>query len=938
MNYQSIPRRFNKPTSNINLSYIDASLREKQNTIDQNFGLLTDTIEKTLGQDLIRPEDREMLKQKVSSVLNTLDNTDSIQFDSKKSRYTITDALSEAARDPEVLKQVANTQNIRKIQKFHQERLEKGNLSNTNFNDAWIMSGANEYLSGEKNDMGQFQYLEYRDVSKNLIEKAKDYKELFPDREVPIRNGAGDIEYKTFGALSKAEWQQVLPSLLDEQDRAQLAINGRVRFKYNDEYAVQTLEQERDMLTADNTNKITALQRELTNGLDDVNKEKAKNQIALYQNSNIEVKNRYEKLLGSTGTAGSIGGYMMERELVSGMSNMLGFEPYLSDIKVDQSYWKAREEAEKATGKTIDASTGFLDTNNDGVPDATSIAIPEGIEDYLGQEEIFQRELNYQENTIASTANQIYNGIKDENVKAEVEQYKQDLMASGMNETAALRQTVLHFADKEDPIMTLKQKETMISAIDASTSMYKKLSNSANEADQEIIDVGKSTLFQQLYNDNPNIQMLGTGKSFKQVMAEKGIDSEDKLQTFLNGDSKEAKLFKANMAAQTIDLGIVGDSTYSNDFTTATDYKLRSIKRVAGLIGEDVDATEVYIDQVGPNGLTYVKKPLSQVKEGERISFIGEGDSVEQSRLTKFLTDAEKLKSTGFTDHSMYNDGELMDLLGEDNYKEIFKRKLDVQSAYISGANMINIQPSYGEKNKSKLAIEVSALLGGTSAINDKQAMSLIKLDDDRYQVIQQGYTTEYEEGSDEKGKKFRKVGIIKLSDIKNQQNSDLMRYIEFEKNRTNIDFNIDREVSLGKISYPKPTVKTERALAEYYGPNSPNRLRASKNYVENVIEKNPALKGDFSNFAKDVIKNSNKFEAKFESSGGYAAINVYMQGMEDPIYTATTADETLAQDIYKIAVTTPQVYLTMAIEDMAIRYQTGDVSKINAVEKLLEK
>ena len=30
--------------------------------------------------------------------------------------------------------------------------------------------------------------------------------------------------------------------------------------------------------------------------------------------------------------------------------------------------------------------------------------------------------------------------------------------------------------------------------------------------------------------------------------------------------------------------------------------------------------------------------------------------------------------------------------------------------------------------------------------------------------------------------------------------------------------------------------------------------MKASKNYVENVIEKNPKLKGDFSNFAKKII------------------------------------------------------------------------------------
>jgi hypothetical protein len=83
-NYTGIPQRFNKPTSSINISYIDKVLEEKQKTLDQNLGFLQENVTKVLGTDLVRPEDQEYLRSKVDGVLNTMEATDSVNFDSKK--------------------------------------------------------------------------------------------------------------------------------------------------------------------------------------------------------------------------------------------------------------------------------------------------------------------------------------------------------------------------------------------------------------------------------------------------------------------------------------------------------------------------------------------------------------------------------------------------------------------------------------------------------------------------------------------------------------------------------------------------------------------------------------------------------------------------------------------------------------------------------------
>lgn len=932
-NYQSIPRRFNKPTSNINHAYIDATLKDKQNTINQNFGIMQQSVEKVLGQDLIREEDRDYLKGKVSNVLNTLGKTDSIKFDSKKARFSIQDALSHAAKDPEVLKQIANTRKIRQIQKFQQDRSKKGTLNTTNFNDAWIQSGVSEYLNGadskgnKVDDIGSFNYLEYKDVQSDLMDKIKDRKELFPDKEVVVKNGSGDIITKTYSSLSQAEWQQVIPNLLDETDRAQLAINGRVRFGYDNNKAILALNNERDYYLQPNNKKINQLQTEMNLGVDDVTKKKIKNDISILKESNVKIKNKYDKLLNRTGTAGSIGGYMIENQMTNEMASKLGFGSYVSDIKSDSSYWKARKEMEKHFGAD---STGTPDSNGNGVVDAATVAIPTSLEDYIGQKDLYKNEIALNENIVSSTANDIYNGIKDEKVRKSVDDFKQDLINRGLDEASALKQTVVHFSKLDNPIMSLKQKEIILTALDKNTSIFNKLVVASKKTETDMINQNGQVLFEQLFEDNPNIQMIGYGDSFKNFMIEKGINTEKKLIDFLNSDTKESNLFKANLTGQTLNLGIVGDGTYSNDWTTVSDYEIRNLNRISSLLKEDLKETLVYT-QEEKNG-RLVQKPLSEVKPGETISFRGGSEfrSVPPSKIEGFLTEAGILKFKGFTDHSVSSDGQLNKLFSKDNYEKNYRRNLNTEMTNISGTNMINIEGG------SKMAQELDLISGGN--ISGKDRISLIKINPTTYQIIERGYSTEYDNGSDEKGRKYSRLGTVSVSDIENLQGkSDLRNFINLKEEESNINLNINKNVSSGPLSFPSNSIQSEKNLIDYFGQNNPNRFKASKNYVETVIEKNPKLKGDFSNFAKRIIANSNKFETKFENIDGYTMVSVYMEGIDDPIYKANTQDNNISSNAHKIITVAPQIYLNLAIDNMALRYQAGDVSKINNIEKLLE-
>lgn len=244
-NYSSIARRFVKPTSNINHQYIDATLKDKQQTIDSNFGFMQESIEKVLGQDLARGQDREYLKEKMSSVLSSLDNTGSIKFDSKKAKYSIQDTLSEVGRDPEILRQLMNTRKVRQIQAFKSERSngksKLGAVNEGNFNYALQKSGMQEYMSGEDVDMGDFNYSEYSDYDKHAAEITQKLKASLPNEMVSIEDpNTGEIRSYKKSMLSEQQIQSYIRSRYTDADIKQMEIDGAMKYGMSDENAFAT--------------------------------------------------------------------------------------------------------------------------------------------------------------------------------------------------------------------------------------------------------------------------------------------------------------------------------------------------------------------------------------------------------------------------------------------------------------------------------------------------------------------------------------------------------------------------------------------------------------------------------------------------------------------------------------------------------------------------
>lgn len=238
-NYQSIPARFNPVTSSINHKYIDSTLKEKQGNIDMNYGFMSETVDKVLGQDLYHEEDREYLKNKVAETLNTMSNSDNINFDSNKARYSIQDGLNNAI-DNEILTQIGNTRKIRAFNAEVAEAKKKGTFNQVNYQGAMKMAGLDRYMlsskEGRDKNLGNLTYVPYYDAGKEVFDHTKDIMDTFNKEETRIVQDPNNPESfitVTERPLTPAQVENMVSKKLSSKAKYQMAIEGGARFNYD---------------------------------------------------------------------------------------------------------------------------------------------------------------------------------------------------------------------------------------------------------------------------------------------------------------------------------------------------------------------------------------------------------------------------------------------------------------------------------------------------------------------------------------------------------------------------------------------------------------------------------------------------------------------------------------------------------------------------------
>jgi hypothetical protein len=770
-NYTSIPRRFNKPTSNINHAYIDATLKDKQKTIDTNFGLMQQTVDATLGQDLIRESDRDYLKQKVKSVLNTLDSTDQIKFDSKKSRFTIQDSLNEASKDPRVLQQVANTKKIRQVQEFYKGREKKGDINQQNFQYAYQKSGINSYLSGESDDVADFKYSEYVDVDAKLDETARKLKSASPNEMVSIQDPiSGKTVSKKVSMVTPEEMRNYLKVQLNANDLKQLEIDGSMMYGMDDSTAIAY----RDTLIADSNkkyaNEITTLENYKENG----GKTPGEIEMIDSQIANLEQqKSSFERGLIGQNTAEKIGGQQLIQNKIDLFSNLYTKNGPES-VKYDSDYLKRMRDA--------NSSANVAHNSVGGSPDLSTITVAtdleNGIDPYADSLKRIDNTLvensNYMKKTFAGLNTEQKKLVTDtmENIKNDPEVmalYKGQPLSNEALQLETINRLGPNFFPP-DVAQGLRSAISSTANIQNSTAKTTSEFSKAKAAEEQV--------YKQVFEDETNLTMvLPQGEvNIQQYLKDNGVTNLDTYKAFIGSGSEESKKLVATLALQSMSL--TNDIT-TDDFSLSYGDENEAIKRdFKGefLIGTtnriDLNESEYRVMRQSAHDLTgeSLDETYEIKKEGGNYRLSLKNPKTEFSKIiskTNTLYQSAKGKiELPFidTDRTARNESAIADLYDEDSYRKFASERLTDLDNTVAGNNAIRIQ---GDQ-KYNIGPEYQEILkySSNTTFDKKYPIDTYKMPDGRIYITQTVNDETAINNEEATAKAITRSGFIQANDV----------------------------------------------------------------------------------------------------------------------------------------------------------------------------
>lgn len=777
-NYQSIPRRFNRVTSSINHAYIDSALKEKQSTIDTNFGILQQTVDQTLGQDLIRESDRQYLKDKVRGVINTLDRTDEIRFDSKKSRFTIQDALSEAAKDPEVLKQVANTKKIRQVQQFYQDRQKKGDINQQNFEYAYQKSGINDYLNGQTNGVNDFRYSEYVDVDAKMDELARKLKAANPNEMISIQNPVtGQTVSKKVSLITPDEMRQYLKVQLNADDLKQMEIDGAMMYGMNDQAAISY----RDSLIAKSNQKYNDRISMLENYRDNGNLTQGEIEI---KNAEINAlkgeKANFERNMIGRKTAEAIGGQqLIENKL--GLYSELYTKNGPESVKYDNDFLKRMRDANSAANVAHNQEGGVGNPNISTI--TTPTTLPEEVDPY-------QESLNRIDKALIDNSNYLnsqFNSLSDDKKKLVTDtmsQIKNDpevlalYKGQSLSNEALQLETLNRLGPNFFPPDIAKELRTRISGTQAIQEGIQKTTTEFVKAQTLQKDV-----YEQVFEEEDALTMVTPqgDVNIQKFLRDNGVTNYDTYKSFINSDSKEAKQLRATLSLQSMSLTndlsaddvvlLPGAGPAPGVFFTSgigdtnkidlneSEYRMMR-QSVHDLTGESLDETYSVSKKDGDYVLTLRNEDTDFAKILTRTNSL-----YQEGRNIGLPSIIESGFGTIDTDRTARNESAIRSKFDDDKYRQFAENNLTFLDKTVAGSNSIRIKGN--EKKIVDPIYEEVLQYADNVTFNKKLPIDIYKREDGSLLISQVVQDETAISNDDAKAKQKIRRGIIQANDVK---------------------------------------------------------------------------------------------------------------------------------------------------------------------------
>jgi len=579
-----IVHQYGEPQSTFDPQLAAGVLEARQNKFDTNVV----KVEQTLGQlglsmaMLARDKDKKYMYEKMSSLVNSVNNLEGTDFSSNESTRSILSTVNEAL-DGEVIKQLGESKKIRDFQQGIQSRIEAedGSYSDLNYQDAMQNADYDKYMNGETESLKSFNYVPYVDKNRELLARIKEAKEVIGKRTVETILPDGSVSQKEVSNFTISEWVAYMPNLISPGMKAQMEVEARAKYSWDNNAAAQEASTE----AIDGFNKrieeIDAIIA--TTNLSKGEEEKLKKEKTNFQGFIQKTK---ATLASGKLTATAIGFPTIYNKLVLDNAALVGSDPslkYKNLPKVSAS--SAVGVAENLSGRGVYVS----DMNTGQMEDITL----EGIE--AAQQGVRKTTFEW---TNRSKEEVIGNIITQQDFDTKVKSYRENNNSVGQKQ--AETQVILDIYKKNNEYAKLNEGYDLLDKLELQNKVQQERSKTFTQKEVYTDDI--EPIFKALIEEGAmNRQKLvidGKEVSPIQYLKDNGITTKEKLTEFIENPEKSKELraqITTDMFLNSVSQNVLGGKT---NIGTA----LKSGGRLARVSSEDLHGYTALAETLGKEG------------------------------------------------------------------------------------------------------------------------------------------------------------------------------------------------------------------------------------------------------------------------------------------------------------------------------------------------
>lgn len=533
----------------------------KQQQYDQGIQKVQGYIDSISGLEVVKPEQKDYLHQRVSNIQQQVGQVVSKDFSNQQLVNSVGSLTSKVASDPIIQTAVASTQNYKQGLAAMKEAKEKGtsNASNEyNFNRQF----QNWYNDKDVTTRFTGEYVPYTDVSKKVMDAFDKVLEKVPNvhtEDDPFQRDPGTglhkldasgrpqidmaMMEKTYKGVTPERVEAIMQSVLNENDKRQLSIDGQYEYRgYDknmmksmaDHYYTNTLSQINDVIQGLQVQRIGSNNDPTAAQLLD-------KRIESYKDQAVSLQNRYKSDISNMDN--DLEGYkgsFYSNAWMSRLTHGLAYQQESLTYKENPYFMAAERKRENdikyqefLVNKQFDAARIGIEEARLGIERERLAAYKLSLQAKISKTAHGPLEGIDLSDAVMEPVQQaqmddinVDNFLKDtEAVNKEIDDQKMSLLAQKAPSLVVLRKDSSgansryeYNVQGKDPEQVKKQAEATISALHA---MYDKDPNS--------VDPGTRTYFSNLANADQTLQNRRFALGNLDAMADRDVGSVDQI-------------------------------------------------------------------------------------------------------------------------------------------------------------------------------------------------------------------------------------------------------------------------------------------------------------------------------------------------------------------------------------------------------------------------